>query len=131
MTLPAVRLLFVIAGFYDFVIGLAFLFLGSRLFDASGVPQPAHWAYIQFGALMLMVFGIMFCAVAYHPVANRNLIPYGILLKFSYTGLCAYYWITTDCPMLFKPFAVIDAIMLVLFFIVYKKLPRLCDTPCG
>ena len=44
MTLSMVRLLFVIAGLYDFVIGLTFLFFGAQLFDAAGVPQPMHWA---------------------------------------------------------------------------------------
>jgi hypothetical protein len=110
-----------IAGLYDFGIGLVFLLFGSQLFDSAGVPQPNHWGYIQFGSLLLVVFGTMFFAVAYDPVANRNLIPYGMLLKLSYTGLVTYYWVTTDCPMLFKPFAVIDGVMFVLFFLAYRK----------
>src|SRR5436190_1091802 len=101
--------------------GQTFLFFGPRLFDSAGVPQPNHWAYIQFGALILVVFGLMFFAVARDPVSNRNLIPFGMLLKLSYTGLVAYYWITTDCPLLFKPFAVIDGAMLVLFLLAYRK----------
>src|SRR5436189_6337955 len=121
MTLPLVRLLFVVAGCYDLFLGLAFLFWGPPIFDAAAVPPPNHWSYIQFGALLLIIFGIMFFAVAYEPRANRNLIPYGMLLKLSYTGLAGYYWVTTDIPMLFKPFAVIDAIMLVLFFLAYSK----------
>ena len=59
--------------------------------------------------------------MAYDPVANRNLIPYGMLLKLSYTGLVTYYWVTTDCPLLFKPFAIIDAAMFVLFLLAYSK----------
>ena len=121
MAFPIVRLLFMIAGLYDFGIGLVFLLFGSQLFDSAGVPQPNHWGYIQFGSLLLVVFGTMFFAVAYDPVANRNLIPYGMLLKLSYTGLVTYYWVTTDCPMLFKPFAVIDGVMFVLFFLAYRK----------
>jgi hypothetical protein len=122
MALFLVRLLFVVAGLYDFLIGLAFLGFGPQIFDAAGVPHPNHWGYIQFGALLLVIFGFMFFAVAYDPVANRNLIPYGMLLKLCYTGLVTYYWVTTDCPMLFKPFAVIDAVMLVLFFLAYAQL---------
>jgi len=57
------------------------------------------------------------------PVANRNLIPYGMLVKLSYTGLVAYYWTTTDCPLLSKPFAIIDALMFVLFLLAYRKYP--------
>ncbi len=121
MTLPMVRLLFTIAGVYDFLIGLVFLFFGPQLFDAAGVPHPNHWGYLQFGSLLLMVFGTMFFAVAYDPLRNRNLMPYGMLLKLSYTGLVTYYWVTTDCPLLFKPFAIIDAVMLVLFLVAYRQ----------
>src|SRR2546421_2820371 len=94
MTLSTIRLLFVIAGVYDFVIGLAFLFFGPQLFDSTGVPHPNHWGYVQFGSLLLVIFGTMFFTVAYDPVANRNFMQYGMLLKLSYTGLVAYYWIT-------------------------------------
>jgi hypothetical protein len=121
MTLSTVRLVFAIAGVYDFVIGLVFLCFGPQLFDSTGVPHPNHWGYIQFGSLLLMIFGTMFFAVAYDPLGNRNLIPYGMLLKLSYTGLVAYYWVTTDCPLLFKPFAIIDALMFVLFLLAYSK----------
>jgi hypothetical protein len=123
MTLATVRLLFVIAGLYDFVIGLTFLFFGSQLFESAGVPQPKHWAYIQFGSLMLMIFGTMFLAIAYDPVGKRNLIPYGLLLKLSYVGLATYWWMATDIPMLFKPFAVIDTVMFVLFWMAYTRKP--------
>lgn len=121
MSLSMVRLLFVIAGLYDFLIGATFLFFGPWLFDSTGVPHPNHWAYVQFGALLLIIFGIMFLVIARDPAANRNLIPYGLMLKLSYTGLVCYYWFTTDCPLLFKPFAIIDAIMFVLFLLAYSK----------
>jgi len=121
MSLAMVRLLFALAGVYDFVIGLAFLFFGAQLFDATGVPQPNHPGYVQFSSLLLMVFGTMFFAIAYDPVANRNLMPYGMLLKISYAGLVGYYWATADCPSLFKPFAIIDGAMLLLFFLAYSK----------
>jgi hypothetical protein len=122
MALFWIRLLFAVAGVYDLLIGVAFLFFGQQIYDAAGVPHPNHWSYIQFSALLLVVFGIMFFAVAYAPQANRNLIPYGMLLKLSYVGLVAYYWVTTDVPLLFKPFAVIDAVMFVLFLLAYGRL---------
>jgi hypothetical protein len=119
-----VRWLFAVSGAYDFVIGVAFLVAGPAIFDAGGVPHPNHWAYIQFAALLLVVFGLMFFAVAADPAANRNLIPFGILLKASYVGVCGYYWATTGVPTLFQPFAVIDAVMLVLFAAAYQKMGR-------
>ena len=123
MPISLVRMLFAVAGCYDFLIGVAFLFCGPQIFDAAGVPHPNHWGYLEFGALLLIVFGIMFFDVARDPVANRKLMPYGMLLKLSYTGLVGYYWITTDCPFLFKPFAIVDAVMFVLFLCAYSKRP--------
>jgi hypothetical protein len=119
-----IRGLFAVSGAYDLAIGFAFLTAGPAIFDAAGVPHPNHWAYIQFAALLLVVFGLMFFAVAAAPKANRNLIPFGILLKVSYVGVCGYYWVSTVVPTLFQPFAVIDAVMLVLFAVAYQHLGR-------
>jgi hypothetical protein len=51
---------------------------------------------------MLVNFGTMFYAVANDPVANRNLIVHGTLLNLGYTALVFYYWVATDCPLLFQ-----------------------------
>jgi hypothetical protein len=124
--LAQIRLLFTVAGLYDLIIGTVFLFAGPRLFDWASVPQPNHWAYLHFGSLMLMIFGVMFLVVAREPHGQRNLIPYGMMLKLSYTGLTGYYWATFNCPTLFKPFAIIDAVMFILFFLAYRSLrPKL------
>lgn len=122
MSLPVIRIGFLLAGVYDFLIGMAFLLEGSAIFEWAGVPPPNHWAYIQFASLLLMVFGVLFFTVALDPIANRNLIPFGMLLKLSYCGLVGYYWLTTGCPTLFKPFAVIDGIMF--FFFLFANLRR-------
>lgn len=119
-----IRPLFVFSGLYDFIIGIVFLFFGSQLFDQTGVPQPNHWGYIQFGALLLIIFGLMFIAIAINPHKNRNLIPYGMLLKVAYSGLIFQYWFTTDLPGLFKPFAVIDVLMLIGFVVAYFELAK-------
>ncbi len=122
MTPSTVRLVFAITGVYDFVLGLGFVFFGPQLFEWAEVPRPNHWGYLQFGAYLLAIFGIMFFTIAYDPVTNRNLIPFGMLLKLGYAVLVGYYWFTTDCPLLFKPFAVIDALMFVLFVLAYRQL---------
>jgi hypothetical protein len=118
-----IKILFAVSALYDFVIGLVFLFAGPQLFTSTGVPQPNHWGYIQFGALMLMIFGLMFAAVAMNPRGNRNLIPFGILLKISYVGLVGFYWASSpQFPWLFKPFVFIDLVMLILFVVAYTAI---------
>ena len=114
-TIQAIRVLFVISGLYDGVLGLAFLLAGPAILDHFGVPQPNHAGYLQFSALLLVVFAWMFFAIAFNPYANRNLILYGILLKFSYSGVVFYYWLTSGLPGLWKPFALIDLLFAALF----------------
>ncbi|TWT82291.1 hypothetical protein CA13_37530 [Planctomycetes bacterium CA13] len=115
------RILFAIAAVYDFAIGLVFLLAGKQLFDASGIPHPSHWGYVQFCSLMLMVFGTMFFSIAKDPHRNRNLMPYGMLLKISYVSIVSYYWVMIGCPFLFKPFVLIDFVMLILFAVAYYR----------
>src|SRR5262249_37958312 len=124
MPLGRYRLLFAIAAAYDGIIGIAFLCTGPKIFDDAGVPQPNHWGYIYFASALLITFGIMFMAIAAAPLRNCNMIPFGALLKVCYVAVVGYYWLTTDVPMLFKPFAVVDAVMLVLFLWAYGTIRR-------
>ena len=88
------------------------------------MTPPNHFGYVQFPGAILMVFGIMFAAVARRPQENRNLIPYGILLKVSYCGVAGYHWLAGGIPTLWKPFAVIDLVFLVLFVLAYRSLRK-------
>lgn len=110
-----ISLLFLVAAAYDGVLGAAFLLAGERVFDWFAVTPPNHMGYVRFPAALLIIFAIMFLAVAVRPVANRQLIIYGMLLKVCYSGMVGYYWFTTDVPMMWKPFAVADVVFLVLF----------------
>jgi len=111
-----VSILFTVAGLYEGILGAAFLLAPATLFDRFGVTPPNHLGYVQFPAALLIVFAVMFFAVAAKPRANRNLIPYGILLKVSYCGLVFGYWFTQGLPNMWKPFAIADLAFAVLFF---------------
>lgn len=120
MSLNNIKRLFLVAGLYDLLIGLVFLLRGSALLDWAGIPQPNHMGYLQFAALQLVIFGAMFLSVSRDPIKNRNLIPYGMMLKICYIGLTCFYWVQGECPKLFQPFTVIDTVMLVLFWLAYS-----------
>ena len=114
--------LFLVAALYDGLLGLAFLAAADWIFRSAQVTPPNHFGYVQFPGAILMVFGIMFAAVARRPRENRNLIPYGILLKASYCGVAGYHWLASGIPGLWKPFVVIDLVFLVLFLLAYRSL---------
>ncbi len=122
MKKPIITLLFIIAALYDGLLGIAFLFAGDFIFQRFEVTPPNHLGYVQFPATLLVVFALMFSAIAKNPNTNKNLIPYGILLKLSYCGVVFYYWLTSNLPFIWKPFAVFDLIFLVLFIWAYSSL---------
>jgi len=114
--------LFLIAALYDGGLGAAFLLAPGMVYRLGDVTPPNHWAYVQFPAALLLIFALMFAAIARDPIKNRDLIIYGILLKLSYCGMVFWYWFTAGIPNLWKPFAVIDLVMGALFVWSYRVL---------
>lgn len=114
--------IFGIAGAYDGILGAAFLVAPAALFAFVGVPPPNHFGYVRFPAALLIVFAAMFFAVAADPRSNRNLIPYGILLKVSYCGVVFGYWFTQGLPGVWKPFAIIDVVFAFVFLWAWNRL---------
>ena len=119
-----VSLLFIVAALYDGLLGLVFVFVPLAVYDRCGVEHPNHLGYVQFPAALLLVFAIMFAAIALRPQSNRNLIPYGILLKLSYSGVVGWYWLSSGIPDLWKPFAVCDLLFAILFGWSYLALEK-------
>jgi hypothetical protein len=120
----AISALYIVAGIYDGLLGAAFLIAWSALFRYFEVTPPNHPGYVQFPALLLIVFALMFFAVAVDPVRNRNLIPYGVLLKVAYCGTVFWYWFTRGIPNMWKPFAWIDLVFAILFAWSWLQLRR-------
>ena len=117
-----IPLRFVLAALYDGLLGLMFLIVPGYTFDLCGVTPPNHMGYVQFPAALLLIFGLMFANIARSPIRNRGLIPYGILLKVAYSAVSGWHWITTDIPGMWKPFTIIDLVMLALFVWAYALL---------
>ena len=116
--------MFYVVAIYDGLLGAGFLVAPLRLIRWAGDTPPYHPAFIQFPAILLVVFAVMFVQIALDPVRNRNLIPYGIGLKLSYCGVVFKYWFTTGVGSMWKPFAVIDAVTAVLFLWAYAVLKQ-------
>ena len=115
------RPLFVVAGLYDGLLGLAFLICAPRIFNSFGVTPPNHFGYVQFPALLLIIFAIMFFRIAQNPVGNRDLIFYGIALKLSYCGVAFWHHLHGGIPFMFVPWAWADLVFLLLFLLAWKQ----------
>ena len=119
--------LYVVAAIYDGLLGAAFLFASGCVFERFGVTPPNHPGYVHFPAALLLIFAAMFVAIAVDPVKNRNLIPYGILLKVSYCGVVMYHWFTAGVPAMWKPFCIADFVFIAFFvwaWVVTAKKPE-------
>lgn len=125
MSTRSIRILFVVAALYDGILGIAFLIAAPALFQWVGVTPPNHFGYVHFPAALLIVFALMFLAIARDPVAKVSLVPYGIMLKVSYCAVAFYHWFTADIPFIWKPFAIADLVFLVAFIWAYSALKKL------
>jgi hypothetical protein len=115
-----IRPVFIVAGIYDAVLGIAFLVGAGRIFSAFGVTPPNHLAYVEFPALLLLVFAAMFFRIARDPAKFRDLIPYGMGLKLSYSALAFWYQSTSDIATMWIPWAWIDLVFFILFLIAWR-----------
>ena len=120
----AIRVLFVVSALYDGLLGAIFLLAGVSLFQRFSIPPPNHWGYVQFPAALLIVFAVMFTAIAVNPVKNRNLIPYGILLKVSYCSVISFHWLTGGIPGMWKPFCFYDIAFIIAFVWAWNALKK-------
>lgn len=125
MTATWMRPLFIIAAFYDGILAIVVFFFAMPLYHLFGIEPVNHLGYLQFPALLLLVFAAMFWRIATDPVANRQLIPYGIALKVAYSGLVFWYQLAGGVPAIWIPWAWIDLVFLVLFVVAWQKTGRL------
>ncbi|NIS91094.1 MAG: hypothetical protein GTN98_13625 [Woeseiaceae bacterium] len=124
-----VRGLWLIAAVYDGVLGLIFLFQPGLAFEIFEVVPPNHFGYVQFSAILLLIFAAMFLRVARDPIPNRFIMLYGVALKAGYSGLVFYYMMTTGVPAMWVPWAWADLVFLILFYLSWHYTGKLLSEP--
>ena len=124
MSLLWIRILLIVCGIYDGLLGLVVVVAPGALFQMFHVTPPNHYGYVQFSALMLILFGVMFLRAAADPVGRREFIVYGLALKASYSGLVFWYQFHGGVPKLWLPWAWADLGFLVLFFLAWRQTAR-------
>jgi len=112
------RGLFLIAGLYDFILGIIFLFFYRQIFFLTGMNLPENPAYLTFCAILIALFGILLFMIYFDLENSRKMIIYSVLIKFGYVGTVIYYFFVVgkdyvDAPFLI--FAVFDFVFAILF----------------
>ena len=116
------KIVFAASAVYDGVVSLAFLLFGPSLYDYVGIERPNHMGYVQFPALLLIVFAVLYGRIASDPARWRDLIPYGIGLKVSYSIVVFYHWFAGGIPAFWVPFAWLDIAFVIFFVQAWRKL---------
>jgi hypothetical protein len=65
--------LFLVAPLYDGALDAAFLLVPREVYRLADVTPPNHWGYVRFPAALLLIFALMFLAIARHVGATRSL----------------------------------------------------------
>ena len=121
MNIKLIKFIFFIGALYDGFFGVTGILAPNLAFDIFEVTPPNHPAYVQFPAILLLIFGAMLYRVARDPVSNRDLMLYGIALKVGYSGIIFYYLLTTGVPGMWVPWAWIDLVFLLLFALSWRS----------
>jgi hypothetical protein len=116
-----IRVVFSVSAIYDGALGVAFLLFGSVMFRTFGVTPPNHMGYVQFPAILLVVFAVMFLQIARDPAGHRNLMLYGAALKAAYSGVVFWYQVKEGIPSFWIPWAWADLVFLLLFLLAWKR----------
>jgi hypothetical protein len=124
MSIKWIKLLFLISGIYDALLGVSFLLFGAEVFRLANVTPPNHMGYVQFPALLLILFGIMFLLIVRDPYGRREWILFGMGLKASYFGLVFWHEFLGDIPSLWIPWAWADLIFFLLFLAAWRNLRK-------
>lgn len=125
MNIKLVKIIFLVAALYDGIIGITGILFPDLAFRIFEVTPPNHFGYVQFPAILLLIFAAMFYRVARDPISNRFIMVYGMALKTGYSGLIFYYALTTGIPGMWIPWAWADLVFLVLFIMSWVHTGRL------
>lgn len=113
------KIVFSIAFLYDLILGIGYLFFTKNIYDHFGVDLPNHMGYIQFPALLLLIFALMFYQIAKSPEENKYLMIYSMLMKLAFSVIVIYHWLNDSIPNMWKPFSIADILFALLFFYAY------------
>ena len=110
------RALFVVAAWYDAILGAAFFLLYGPIFRMMHVELPNNTSYIHLTAGFIFVQGVGYWLVSRDMLRNTDLVKVGVVYKAIYAGVAFYYLaIGQLLDASFAWFAVFDVLFIVGF----------------
>jgi hypothetical protein len=110
------RTFFLVAAWYDLVLGAMFFFLYRTVFYVFAIPVPSDPSYLHLAAAFVFVQGLGYWYVSRNLMRNVDLVKVGLIYKLAYVGVAAYYFFRGELPhVMFGWFAIFDALFAVGF----------------
>jgi hypothetical protein len=116
------RGLFIIAAFYDLLLGVTFTFFPGRAFAALGISEklPAFGGYVTLLGAFVLVIGIAYALISRGDLrCNADLILVGTLYKLAYSATAFYYWAAGSLPHI--AFAALFGVADAVFFLLMAE----------
>lgn len=107
--------LFLVAALYDFVLGVAFLFLYKQIFTYFSIDLPSEPMYLQLAAAFVFAMGVGYYFIFKNMYRNVDLVKLGIVYKFVYSSFSSYFYFIGSAHVIFFLFAVLDLTFAGLF----------------
>jgi hypothetical protein len=110
------KVMFLIAAWYDLILGALFFFFIGMIHSFLNIPVPETPVYYQAAAAFVFVQGIGYYFVYLRMERNIDIVKLGIVYKAIYATLASYYWIVGLLPHpVYGVFGLLDVIFLALF----------------
>lgn len=123
------RPFFLVAALYDIILGAGFFLLYGPLFEMLGIPLPGNTSYIHLTAAFVFTQGLGYWFVYQDPLANRGIVKIGVVYKFMFSALAAYYLAIGE--LLHPVFAVFGAldVLFLIGFVLFLREVRAPEAP--
>jgi len=116
------RPFFLVAALYDIVLGAGFFLLYEPLFEILGIALPNNISYIHLTAAFVFTQGLGYWFVYQEPMANRGIVKLGVVYKFIFSSLAAYYLAIGELlHPVFVVFGVLDVLFLIGFVLFLRE----------
>jgi len=114
---------FRIAGVYDVLLGLSFVFFYQNIYQILEITIPHHAGYIFVPALFVMCGGVGEFLIAENPLRNIDLVVVRLLMKLSFASAILFCYLTIGVPALFLVISALSIVGVIknLAFIKWAK----------
>lgn len=120
-TLLQTRILYGLGGLYTLAAGAAFALMPLWIYQQQAITPPNHPAYVQFPAVLLLIFGLMCLRSAWDPFRFREQILYVVAAKAGFVLVVGLHVLTGGLPMMWIVLAGIEFAFGVLLFIGWQE----------